>query len=124
MKGGTRGPPESTSISILERVSCCRDEATANELADWYHTIHVPDVLKAEGLIRATRYELYRVVMVEPKRVPRFLTIYELEADSAAQAVDNLRKVSAGMREAGRMSDWFVESDSALYLLIKDVRKR
>jgi hypothetical protein len=106
---------------VLERVDCCRDEATVAQLNDWYAVRHVPDMLAIPGFVRATRYELYRVLMVEPRSAPRFLTVYEVSADSAEQ-VANLREGALRkLRQDGRLSDSFVERGSALYLGINDV---
>ena len=106
---------------LLERVECCRDEATAARLNDWYAVRHVPDMLTIPGFVRATRYELYRVLMVESRSAPRFLTVYEVNADSAEQ-VATLRDVAMRrLREAGRLSDLFIEQGTALYLEINDV---
>ncbi|MBS0421318.1 MAG: hypothetical protein JSR66_26660 [Proteobacteria bacterium] len=106
---------------LLERVDCCRDEATAAQLNDWYSMRHIPDMLRIPGFVRATRYELYRVLMIEPRSAPRFLTVYEVNADSAEQ-VANLRESELRkLRQGGRSSDSFVEHGTALYLGIKDV---
>jgi len=108
----------------LERISCCRDEADNNLLNDWYDNTHMPDVMAAQGLVRATRYELYRVLMVEPKHVPHFLTVYEFDADSADQVLNSMRTLNSKIRESGRMTDLFVESDPAIYLMIGDVTRK
>ena len=106
---------------LLERVDCCRDEATAAQLNDWYAMRHIPDMLGIPGFVRATRYELYRVLMIEPRSAPRFLTVYEVSADSAEQ-VANLRDgAMRKLRQDGRLSDSFVEHGTALYLGINDV---
>jgi len=106
---------------LLERVDCCRDEATAAQLNDWYAMRHIPDMLGIPGFVRATRYELYRVLMIESRSAPRFLTVYEIGADSAQQ-VANLRDgAMRQLRHDGRLSDSFVEHGTALYLGINDV---
>jgi hypothetical protein len=77
----------------------------------------VPDV------VSATRYELYRVLMFEPQTAPRFLTVYEIEADSfeeAHRAADELTHVD----EAGRARAGYVGGASTLYAELKDVRRR
>jgi hypothetical protein len=106
---------------LLERVDCCRDEATAAQLNDWYTTRHIPDMLRIPGFVRATRYELYRVLMVEPRSAPRFLTVYEVSADSAEQVAKLHAGAMGKLREDGRLSDWFVQRGTALYLGINDV---
>lgn len=110
----------------LERVACCRDEATLSALNDWYDKSHLPDVARAgvPGLRRMTRYEVYRVVMVEPLSVPRFLTVYEVEAASAEKVVASMRDVNQQLAKMDRMSEWFDESGSAVFEQIKEVRRR
>jgi hypothetical protein len=109
----------------LERVACCRDEATAAALNDWYDYTHVPDLAHhaVAGLQRIVRFELHRVVMVEARQVPRFLTVYEFSADSPEQVVAAMRSANDGLAKADRMSELFAESDSAVFRQIKDVRR-
>jgi len=49
------------------------------EFNKWYNEVHVPDVLKAPGVIGATRYEAIRAQEAQP----RYLAIYELESEEA-----------------------------------------
>jgi hypothetical protein len=109
----------------LERVACCRDEATENALDEWYDNTRLPDVAHAgaPGLLRITRYEVYRVVMVEPRTVPRFLTVYEFAADSAQQVVAAMHGIDAKLAKADRLSEWFTPSGSAVFQQIRDVRR-
>jgi hypothetical protein len=109
----------------LERVVCCRDDATANALNDWYDNTRAADTaeLAGSGLRRITRYEVYRVAMVEPLQVPRFLTVYEFQADTAAQVVDAMRRLDERTRAADRGSELFVQSGAAVFELTKDVRR-
>ncbi len=51
------------------------------EFNEWYDNVHVPMLLKAPGMVRATRYQL----VGEGDEYPRYLAIYELE-DEAAMA--------------------------------------
>lgn len=109
------------SFLFLERVDCCRDEATDAQLGDWYDVRHVPDMLKIPGFVRATRFQLYRVLMVEPKSAPRFLTVYEVNANSADEALSLIQTASRKRLQEGRSSDLFIERGSALFLKINDV---
>lgn len=65
---------------------------------------HAPTPIQGPRIVRSTQYELYRVLMVDPIVVPRFLTIHELRADSAEQALTS-------------------QSRGTLYLQIKDVKR-
>jgi hypothetical protein len=109
----------------LERVSCCRDDATAAALDDWYDNVRIPAMERAppRGLRRISRYEVYRVVMAEPRQVPRFLAVYEFEADSAPQVVDAMRATNDRMAKDDRLSPWFVEDGSDVFSLIRDVHR-
>ncbi len=107
----------------LERVACCRDAADENQLNDWYDRIHIPDVLTAPGIVRATRYRLYRVLMVEPRKVPQFLAVYEFEAESADQVRNAMAALNARLRESDRISELFVEAEPSVYLVIRDVSR-
>lgn len=50
------------------------DEATYN---DWYHDIHIPDLLRVEGVKSARRYK-----MVSNKRADwPYTAVYEIETD-------------------------------------------
>src|SRR5437868_1312179 len=71
-------PSDGNEYLLLERVVCCRDQAAQKQFNDWYDNVHVPGLSQAKGFMRATRYELYRVLMVEPKEVPTYLTVYEM----------------------------------------------
>ena len=114
------------SYLYLERVACCRDEATANALDDWYDNTRIPDIVRAgtPGLVRVARFEVYRVVMVEPLQVPRFLILYEFNADSAGQVLTTMRRANEQMKKSGRDSDLFAESGSIVLKQIKDVRRQ
>ena len=109
---------------LLERVDCCRDAATGERLDDWYDVRHIHDMLQTPGFVRATRYELYRVLMVEPKSAPRYLTVYEVNADSAEQVVAARRATLQTLSAQGRLSELFVERGTALFQQINDVPAR
>ena len=72
---------------------------------------HTQAPMRAPVIVRSTQYELYRVLMVDPIVVPRFLTIHELRADSAQQALSQL----PADKDKNALT---------LYLQIKDVRRR
>ena len=109
---------------FLERVDCCRDAATGERLDDWYDVRHIHDMLRTPGFVRATRYELYRVLMIEPQSAPRYLTVYEASADSAEQIVAARRLTLNALSAQGRLSELFVEHGSALFQQINDVSAR
>jgi hypothetical protein len=127
--GSTRAPARVPASGkhrfvFLERVECCRDGATENQLDDWYDTQHVPDMLTLPGITRITRYQIYRVLMVEPKTVPKFLTLYEFQGDSPTEFVDARYRLNASLQATGKMSDLFREQGSAVYQVIRDISAR
>jgi hypothetical protein len=82
------------------------------EFNKWYNELHVPDVLKAPGVIGATRYEAIRAQEAQP----RYLSVYELESEEAIDfflASPELEKArmdfSARWRShvSGRSSLWY-----------------
>ena len=81
------------------------DTRDVKQFNAWYDAI--TDVLRrvSPASSTATRYELYRVLMFEPQSAPRFLTLYEIEADSieeARRAAVELTQVdAAGLANAG-----------------------
>lgn len=62
----------------------------------WYDEVHVPDVLKVPGFVRAQRFSTVGGLRGEmPER--RFLALYEFEADDPAVAMAELRKAMRTM---------------------------
>lgn len=106
---------------LLERVDCCRDDAAARALNDWYDHQYLPEMLRLTGVHSATRYELHRVVMVEPKSFPRFLAIYEIDSDAIESVLEARRRSRARLEAAGRMSEWFQERGTVVYRQIRDI---
>jgi predicted amidohydrolase YtcJ len=95
-------------------------EAAFNE---WYDHRYLPAILATEGVRRATRYELYRVLMFEPKQVARFLTIVEIQANSADEARKRVEASIDGLRDHADVSAQSLPGDAHLYLTINDVRR-
>lgn len=108
---------------LVERADCCRDAAAEGRFNDWYDRTHIPEVLKRPGFVRATRYELYRVLMIEPKVASRFLTVYELRADTPGQATAAMTSVIGELRTAAHANDSIVEAGSLMYRKIRDVKR-
>lgn len=106
---------------LLEHIDCCRDESAAHALNDWYEHQYLPQMLTLPGVLRATRYEIHRVVMVEPKSFPRYLTVYELDTASVPAVLAARQRSQARLATAGRMSEWFQERATAVYRQIQDV---
>lgn len=116
--------PKTGQFLFLERVECCRDEATRAQLDDWYDTRHIQDMLAIPGFLRATRYELYRVLMIEPKSAPSLLTVYEISAETAAAVAGARSAMIQKLQQSGRLSPLFIERGSAVYQKINDAAAR
>ncbi len=98
----------------------CRPKRVPASLTDWYSSSHRRVVDRTPGMIRATRYELYRVLMLEPKAVPRFLTIYEISAPSSEQACALLSEVLHGWAGSAGRSNAYLAGDRSLFLKIRE----
>jgi uncharacterized protein (TIGR02118 family) len=53
------------------------------EFNKWYNETHVPDALKAPGIIRGNRYVAIRAREGQPK----YLAIYEVESEEAIDSI-------------------------------------
>ncbi len=105
---------------FLVRVDCCADETATTAFNGWYDGTALPALLQAPGVQRATRYVLHRVVMSDPIAVPPYLTVVELEAPSAADAVDGIHNAMDALRAADRMAPNYREDGATIYLKITD----
>lgn len=106
---------------VLITADCCADAAQAGRFAKWYERSYVPAVLRAPGVLRLTRYRLYRVLMVDPVDMPPFLAVAEVAADSAGQAARSLERVAGRIAAEGSANGLYTERGSTVYLQIADV---
>jgi hypothetical protein len=106
------------------KINCCKTKSDLKKFDSWYNHDYVPGMMKTEGVMRATRYQLYRVLMTKPVEIPLFLAIFEINAASPEQALKNLHETVAKISEAGHMNKLYVEESAALYLTIKDVKRK
>jgi hypothetical protein len=89
----------------------CTDPSREKEFNDWYDEIHVPDVLKVPGIVRATRYEN----AIPSEEQPKFLILLEVEADDVWKVTTALQENSSRAEEEGRMSELLKISSGAVY---------
>ena len=120
---GAAGTDTTDEYLYVERFDCCNDAATERRFNDWYDRRHMAGVLDSPGFERAMRYELYRVLMIEPKTASRYLTIYELRAASPEEAVQRMDAARASLRAAAVEQHTFTESGSTMFRKIRDVRR-
>lgn len=97
------------------------DASSEAAFNDWYDRTYLPAIIATEGVTRATRYELYRVLMFEPKQVPRYLTVIEIRAESANEARRRLDSTVGQLRSRPSVPAGFLAGDEHLYLKIGDV---
>ncbi len=77
----------------------CTDPAREKEFDEWYDNTHIPDLLKAEGFVRATRY-------VNNDNVPgegKYLAIYEVESDDIDKTWKSYGEHVQSIRAMGRV---------------------
>ena len=78
---------EDPKIVLFVGVSC-EDPAREGELNVWYDNVHLPEVCRAPGVKRASRYE----IVERSEGYPDYLTIYELETDDGLQKYETYRQ--------------------------------
>ena len=66
---------------LLTVESNSSDPAREKEFNEWYDNVHLPDVLRIPGIMRAARYENSNATEGQGK----FLAFYEIETADAPQ---------------------------------------
>jgi len=61
----------------------------------WYDEIHLPEVLAVPRFVAAHRYRLAETVTGDG--LPRYLAVYEIEADDASAAIAALKSATPAM---------------------------
>ncbi len=97
----------------------CDDPSRESEYNEWYSNVHQPDLVqRIPSFVKATRFELARVVPPVESRpgmpkfaagpnasdVPKYLAIYEFEADDVDEGISDCRTVTRQLGEEGRMN--------------------
>ncbi len=116
-------PPAAQQYIYMVRFDCCRDPVAARHFDVWYERRYVPAVLASPGFTRVARYKLYRVLMDHPVRMSDFLGVFEIAADSAAQAASDVSEVRSRLTAADRGNLSILEANRSLFLQIKDARR-
>ena len=101
---GTPAVQASPTFLVLSRFD-------ASEKSDAAYDATLATTLATPGVLRATRYQLYRVRMDQPFETARFLTVFEVAAPDAAQARDLVTKQPA------------TDVDTSVFAQIKDVAR-
>jgi hypothetical protein len=81
----------------------CSDSSREKEFNQWYDEIHLPDMLKVPGLIRATRY-----VNLNPEsnQRPKYVVLYEIETEDIIGFEKIFEEFVEKARNAGRIIDF------------------
>jgi hypothetical protein len=82
--GSSAQPPESIFL-VGMNVPPDTDAAALAEFNTFYTETHVPEVVKAGGYSRGTRFELYRDFAHPAPGCPRFCAIYEADVDATTE---------------------------------------
>jgi len=100
---------------IAEVETNCADPNKEKEFNEWYDKIHIHDMLEIPGILRATRYEVVNPTQGQPK----FMAIYEAEADDFNQTMAAVGEQMKRITEAGRMFDLCVIAGVRMYKQIR-----
>jgi hypothetical protein len=104
-------------LVVLE--SNCADPNREQEFNDWYNNIHLPDLLKLPGVVRARRYKNPN----PPEGEASYLALYEVEVDDIEAALAEADKYAQGLAEQGRMSELLHITRNVFYELINSQEK-
>ena len=85
--------------------SDCSDKTREAEFNEWMDNVHVPETLKAPGIVGAARY-----VNIDPEgtKRPGYVNIFEIETDDINKFYAALDKISKEIEAAGRVVDTIV----------------
>jgi hypothetical protein len=80
--------------------SDCSDPKREVEFTKWLEEIHVPDIFKTPGIVKATRY-----TNTDPStnKRPKNMVVYEIETDDIKKFDASLGKVIKEVEAAGRI---------------------
>lgn len=67
------------------------DPSAEDEYDRWYREVHIPELLAVPGFASARRYRIREDLGQGENTKPRFLTVYELEADDLAAPLTAMR---------------------------------
>ena len=120
--------PQSTVANntylYMTRFDCCHDAGAAKKFDRWYSSRLVPALLASAGTRSVARYKLYRVLMEKPVQIPEFMTVAEIEADSAERAAQRVDQMLENLSDAGREGGPYVEGSHAVFLKINDASRQ
>ena len=107
----------------MTRFDCCQDAIATRRFDRWYKRRWIPALLASPGTASVARYELYRVLMEKPVPIPKFMTVDEVEADSAEHAEEDRDRVLQQLAGADRDGRPHAAGSHSVFVLIKDVKR-
>jgi hypothetical protein len=113
-------PGASDRYLYLQRFDCCSRGAARARFDRWYQDIYLAELGRSEAFTRATRYELYRVLMHEPHEAPGLLTLFEISAGSRDEAIARATRIDAFLASMPQGLGATQARDSGLYRVIKE----
>ena len=109
----------------VQKIICCSSEAESDDFLHWFDSEHVTALSSSPVVVRASLYELYRVMeelAVGGDENPHLLALYEVEARNAEDALAGLERALRDFRYTGRADGPYEIKDSILYAQMSDVR--
>jgi hypothetical protein len=67
------------------------DLGAEEEYDRWYREVHIPELLSVPGFVGARRYRVRKDLGRGESDKPRYLTVYDLEADDLAAPLNAMR---------------------------------
>jgi hypothetical protein len=122
--------PPRTGVNVyflIQKRICCRTAEETNRFRSWFDSQHIPGLRDTARIVRAGLYELYRVMeelAVGDDEIPHLLAVYEIEAESAHDALGGTQSVIGSIDAAGALGNTYEVRDSILYLQMSDVRSK
>lgn len=80
--------------------SDCSEPAKQEEFNKWLKEIHIPDILKTPGIVKAT---LYKNIDPGTNKRPENMVLYEIEIDDIKKFGKDLNSVVKDVEAAGRI---------------------
>ncbi len=105
--------------------SDCSDPAREEEFKEWLDQVHVPDIIVAPGIQKASSF-----INIDPagNQRPKYMVIYEIETDDIHKFSEEFGRVIKKAEKAGRILDIMVPEKAypfavTFYQKVKNYRK-
>jgi hypothetical protein len=109
---------------LLLVFSNAKDAADSDAFSRWYDEVHIPDVLKIDGFVAATRYQIDES-MREVSPLAPFLAVYEVDADPLTSVLSALQEAATlGAMRTTELAQRDPPSTVLLFQPIADRRMR